>query len=74
MNEIHKIRVLTVDDHPLMMAGIAGEIDSQAGMRVVAQACDGGTDPDTCKAIFGDRHAPDALRTEAFDELPAAVN
>ena len=42
MNEIHKIRVLTVDDHPLMMAGIAGEIDSQADMRVVAQACDGG--------------------------------
>ena len=41
MNEIHMIRVLTVDDHPLMMAGIAGEIDAQADMRVVAQACDG---------------------------------
>jgi DNA-binding NarL/FixJ family response regulator len=36
------IRVLTVDDHPLMMAGIAGEIDAQPDMRVVAQACDGG--------------------------------
>jgi DNA-binding NarL/FixJ family response regulator len=35
------IRVLTVDDHPLMMAGIAGEIDSQSDMRVVAQATDG---------------------------------
>jgi DNA-binding NarL/FixJ family response regulator len=35
------IRVLTVDDHPLMMAGIAGEINAQPDMRVVAQASDG---------------------------------
>ena len=35
------IRVLTVDDHPLMMAGISGEIDSQSDMRVCAQATDG---------------------------------
>lgn len=35
------IRVLTVDDHPLMMAGIAGEINAQPDMRVVAQAIDG---------------------------------
>ena len=35
------IRVLTVDDHPLMMAGISGEIDSQPDMRVCAQATDG---------------------------------
>ena len=41
MNEIPTIRVLTVDDHPLMMAGIAGEIDAQPDMRVVAQASDG---------------------------------
>ena len=35
------IRVLTVDDHPLMMAGIAGEVNAQPDMRVVAQASDG---------------------------------
>ena len=41
MNEESVIRVLTVDDHPLMMAGIANEIDAQSDMRVVAQATDG---------------------------------
>jgi DNA-binding NarL/FixJ family response regulator len=41
MSELQTIRVLTVDDHPLMMAGIAGEINAQPDMRVVAQASDG---------------------------------
>jgi DNA-binding NarL/FixJ family response regulator len=41
MNLDKFIRVLTVDDHPLMMAGITGEINSQSDMRVVAQATDG---------------------------------
>jgi len=41
MSDIAMIRVLTVDDHPLMMAGIAGEINAQPDMRVVAQAADG---------------------------------
>ena len=35
------IRVMTADDHPLMMAGIAGEVNAQADMRVVAEAADG---------------------------------
>ena len=35
------IRVLTVDDHPLMMSGIAGEVNAQPDMKVVAQASDG---------------------------------
>jgi DNA-binding NarL/FixJ family response regulator len=35
------IRVMTVDDHPLMMAGISGEINAQPDMRVVAEATDG---------------------------------
>jgi DNA-binding NarL/FixJ family response regulator len=34
------IRVLTVDDHPLMMAGITGR-SAQPDMRVVAEASDG---------------------------------
>ena len=41
MNESKSIRVLTVDDHPLMMAGIAGEINAQPDMHVVGQASDG---------------------------------
>ncbi len=48
------IRVLTVDDHPLMSAGIAGEINAQQDMRVVAQAADG----DEALALFR-RHRPD---------------
>jgi len=35
------IRVLAVDDHPLMRAGIAAVIDGQEGMRVVGQASTG---------------------------------
>ncbi len=54
MSETRVIRVLTVDDHPLMMAGIAGEINSQPDMRVVAEASDGD------EAITSFRaHAPD---------------
>ena len=36
-----QIRVMTVDDHPLMAAGITSEINSQPDMTVVAQAGDG---------------------------------
>jgi DNA-binding NarL/FixJ family response regulator len=41
MDPSHKIRVLVVDDHPLMVAGIKGEINAQPDMTVVAQAADG---------------------------------
>jgi DNA-binding NarL/FixJ family response regulator len=41
MTEIRSIKVLTVDDHPLMMAGISGEINAQPDMHVVAEATDG---------------------------------
>jgi DNA-binding NarL/FixJ family response regulator len=48
------IRVMAVDDHPLMMAGIVGEINAQADMRVVAEASDG----DEAVALFR-QHRPD---------------
>jgi len=35
------IRVMVVDDHPLMVAGISGDINAQPDMRVVAEALDG---------------------------------
>ncbi len=42
MNTVSKlIRVMIVDDHPLMRAGLAGEINAQADMRVVSEAADG---------------------------------
>jgi DNA-binding NarL/FixJ family response regulator len=54
MEETHIIRVMAVDDHPLMMAGIVGEINAQADMRVVAEASDG----DEAVALFR-KHRPD---------------
>jgi DNA-binding NarL/FixJ family response regulator len=42
MTDVQQIRVMTVDDHPLMTAGIASEVNTQSDMRVVAQAYDGG--------------------------------
>jgi DNA-binding NarL/FixJ family response regulator len=41
MPEMKKLTVLVVDDHPLMRAGISGEINAQTGMTVVAEAADG---------------------------------
>lgn len=54
MTSTPMIRVLTVDDHPLMMAGIAGEVNAQPDMRVVAQASDG----DEALVLFR-AHRPD---------------
>jgi DNA-binding NarL/FixJ family response regulator len=42
MDQKH-IRIMTVDDHPLMTAGITSEINSQPDMTVVAQAGNGKT-------------------------------
>jgi DNA-binding NarL/FixJ family response regulator len=35
------IRVMIVDDHPIMRSGLAGEINSQTDMVVIAEAADG---------------------------------
>lgn len=54
MTEAHVISVMAVDDHPLMMAGISGEINAQPDMRVVAEANDG----DVALELFR-KHRPD---------------
>jgi DNA-binding NarL/FixJ family response regulator len=41
MTNDRPIRILVVDDHPLMRSGIAGEINAQRDMGVVAEAEDG---------------------------------
>src|SRR6202167_3655789 len=41
MSAQHPIRVLTVDDHPLLRGGISGAIMAQPDMTVVAEATDG---------------------------------
>ncbi len=35
------IRIMTVDDHPLLRQGIAALIKTQPDMQLVAEACDG---------------------------------
>jgi len=67
------IRVLTVDDHPLMMAGISGEINAQPDMTVVAQATDG------LQAVAAFReHRPDItlmdVRMPAMNGIDAIVS
>ena len=49
-----EIRVMTVDDHPLLRAGISSAVNAQPGMTVVAEAADG----DEAIALHR-RHKPD---------------
>jgi len=54
MNKSEKVKVLVVDDHPLMRLGVSTMIDAQQDMRVVAQA---GTGEDAIE--LHRQHKPD---------------
>lgn len=54
MNQPEKMKVMVVDDHPLMRVGIAAIINARSDMTVVAQAGTG----EEALALF-DRHKPD---------------
>lgn len=41
MNEVERIRVMSVDDHPLLREGIVAVVNSQKDMEIVAQAATG---------------------------------
>jgi DNA-binding NarL/FixJ family response regulator len=41
MTDLHRIRVLTVDDHPMMHEGLAAVIKQQQDMILVGDAFDG---------------------------------
>ncbi|MBP8293446.1 MAG: response regulator transcription factor, partial [Caldilineaceae bacterium] len=46
-----RIRVLIVDDHPVVRAGIEGMLASQADLEIVGQAADGASAIDLCEEL-----------------------
>jgi DNA-binding NarL/FixJ family response regulator len=56
VTEPAEVRVLIVDDDPLVRAGLTMMLDGASGIRVVAQAGDGGDVP-----ALVDAHAPDVV-------------
>jgi DNA-binding NarL/FixJ family response regulator len=73
MGETRVIRVMAVDDHPLMRAGIVGEINAQTDMQIVAEASDG----DEALLLFR-KHRPDItlmdLRMPKVDGIAAIAS
>ena len=66
MSQSDKIRVMVVDDHPLMRVGIAAIINARSDMTVVAQA---GTGEEA--VAFFQRHKPDITLMDL--RLPGAI-
>ncbi|HXS29842.1 MAG TPA: response regulator transcription factor, partial [Steroidobacteraceae bacterium] len=56
MSEAAVIRVILVDDHPVVRDGMANIVNQQKDMRVVAEADDG----DAAIALY-EEHRPDVM-------------
>jgi two-component system, NarL family, response regulator len=56
VNAVPVIRVILVDDHPVVRDGLANIVNQQKDMRVVAEAADG----DAAIALY-DEHRPDVM-------------
>lgn len=54
--EIHQIRVLTVDDHPLLREGIAAVLEGEPDIQVVAEASNGAEAVEVFR-----KHQPDVV-------------
>ncbi len=70
------IRILTVDDHPLLREGIAAVLSSQEDMTVVAQACNGREAVDAFRRLrpdvtLMDLRMPDMNGIEAISVIRA---
>jgi len=70
------IRVLGVDDHPLMLAGVAGAIDAQADMKMIGSAQDGTTGVQLFRQLrpditLMDLRLPDMSGIEAITQIRA---
>lgn len=72
MTEHPTIRVLIVDDHPLMRTGIAGEINDQPDMRVVGEAGSGAEAITTFRACRPDITLMD-IRMPELNGIDAVV-
>jgi len=54
MSDTHPIRILTVDDHPLLREGIAAMLGSEADIEVVAEAANGTEAIEKFRALLPD--------------------
>ena len=56
-----QVRLLVVDDHPVVRSGIVGMLEGEADLEVVGQACDGREALDVLTALDAAGRAPQVV-------------